>query len=289
MAGRAGEVRDWLVDAAFRAIVGFSLALPYAPRVRAAGWIFAQVVAPLAGFRARVRENLAQVMPDLPQAEVRALMRAVPDNVGRSLIEIYSGPAFAAMVTREPLTGPGIAALDAAHAAGQPVVLVTGHVGNYDALRAAFAHRGFRLGALYSPMRNRFFNAHYVAAISAIASPMFPRGQKGMGQMLRFLKSGGMLGLAIDQRMRHGERLQFFGQTALTALSAAELALRYGALLVPVYAIRRADGLGFDILIEPAIPHTTPEAMTQALNDSLEALVRRHMGQWFWIHRRWKA
>jgi KDO2-lipid IV(A) lauroyltransferase len=28
--------------------------------------------------------------------------------------------------------------------------------------------------------------------------------------------------------------------------------------------------------------------MTQAINDSLEAEVRGHMEQWFWIHRRWK-
>jgi KDO2-lipid IV(A) lauroyltransferase len=28
--------------------------------------------------------------------------------------------------------------------------------------------------------------------------------------------------------------------------------------------------------------------MTQALNDSLEAQTRKHMEQWFWVHRRWK-
>ena len=33
---------------------------------------------------------------------------------------------------------------------------------------------------------------------------------------------------------------------------------------------------------------TTPEDMTQALNDSLEARVRQHMGQWLWFHNRWK-
>ncbi|WP_410217677.1 hypothetical protein [Paracoccus sp. (in: a-proteobacteria)] len=26
----------------------------------------------------------------------------------------------------------------------------------------------------------------------------------------------------------------------------------------------------------------------QALNHDLEMLVRRHMDQWFWVHRRWK-
>ncbi|MDE3120851.1 MAG: lauroyl acyltransferase, partial [Paracoccaceae bacterium] len=55
------------------------------------------------------------------------------------------------------------------------------------------------------------------------------------------------------------------------------------------YGIRRPDGLSFDIVIEAPIPHGTPQEMTQALNDSLEALVRRHPEQWFWIHRRWKA
>ena len=35
--------------------------------------------------------------------------------------------------------------------------------------------------------------------------------------------------------------------------------------------------------------HNTPlEEMMQALNDDLEMLVRRHMDQWFWVHRRWK-
>jgi KDO2-lipid IV(A) lauroyltransferase len=107
--------------------------------------------------------------------------------------------------------------------------------------------------------------------------------------MVRFLRGGGILGLLIDQRMQQGAKLSFFGHEALTALSAAELALKYDALLLPVYAIRQENGLDFDILVESPIPPGPPEAMTQALNDSLEALVRAHPGQWLWIHRRWKA
>ena len=98
-----------------------------------------------------------------------------------------------------------------------------------------------------------------------------------------------MLGMLVDQHMRHGEELTFFGQEALTALSAAELALKYDALLIPTYAVRRADGLSFDIIVEAPIAQGSPEEMTQALNDSLEALVRQHIDQWFWIHRRWKG
>jgi KDO2-lipid IV(A) lauroyltransferase len=97
-----------------------------------------------------------------------------------------------------------------------------------------------------------------------------------------------MLGMLMDQAMSHGTPLQFFGHQAKTALSAADLALTYDALVVPTYAVRLPNGLDFEVIVEPPIPHSTPEAMTQALNDSLEALVRQHPEQWFWIHRRWK-
>jgi Kdo2-lipid IVA lauroyltransferase/acyltransferase len=279
----------WLQDRVIRGLIWGLLRLPYRWRGPLCGWIMAQVVAPVAGYRARVRENLALVLPDLPAAEVKRLTRAVPDNVGRTIIEIYSGAEFTARAAATAPEGAGLAMLEQAHAAGRPVILVTGHFGNYDASRAALLARGFRVGALYRNMKNAGFNAHYVAAISRIGTPLFPRGRAGLADMVRHLKSGGMLGLLIDQHMGHGAPLTFFGIAAQTALSAAELALKYDALLVPTYAVRLPDGLNFRIIVEAPIPPGTPEAMTQALNDSLEALVRHHPDQWFWIHRRWKA
>ena len=248
----------------------------------------ARIVAPLAGYTKRIRVNLAYTCPELTKAQVNRLCIEVPDNVGRTLIEIYSGDKFIARVRDIPLEGPGADALEQAHKENRPVILVTGHFGNYDAPRAALIARGYRVGAIYMPMRNVFFNAHYEAAISRIGTPLFPRGRKGLGQMLRFLRSGGMTGVLVDQYMRHGAPLQFFGKTAPTALSAAEMALKYNALLVPIYGIRAKNGLDFNIQVDAPIPHTDAETMTQALNDSLEHLVRQHMGQWFWIHRRWK-
>ncbi len=283
------SLRHWLQDRAYRALIGGLLLLPYRLRVPLCGWVVSRVLAPLAGYRRRIRDNLALVLPDLPKAEVDRLVRDVPDNVGRTIIEIYSGPEFIARAASLPLTGAGVAALAQANAENRPVILVTAHFGNYDASRAALIARGYRVGALYMPMTNRFFNAHYVKAISRIGTPLFPRGRAGLGDMVRHLRGGGMLGLLVDQRMRHGAELSFFGHQALTALSAAELALKYDALLVPTYGIRQPDGLSFQVVVEPPIPPGTPEDMTQALNDSLEALVRQHPAQWFWIHRRWKG
>lgn len=282
------SLRHWLQDRALRCLIWLLLRLPYRWRVPLCGWVMSRVISPLAGYDDRIRENLALVLPGLPESEVRRIVRSVPDNVGRTVIEIYSGAEFVAEALRHPVSGAGVAALDQAHRDRRPVVLVTGHFGNYDASRAALLARGYPVGALYMPMANPYFNAHYVQAISGIGTPLFPRGRAGLADMVRHLRSGGMLGMLVDQRMIQGEDLTFFGQDALTALSAAQLALKYDALLIPTYAVRRTDGMSFDIIVEAPIAKGTPEAMTQALNDSLEALVRQHLDQWFWIHRRWK-
>lgn len=288
MAKQRRGLREFVENLAVRAVLGSALALPYRWRVPFAGWAAARLVAPLAGYDRRVRENLAFACPDLPEAEIHRLTRAVPDNLGRMLIEIYSGREFATRLQDATIRGPGAAAIQHAHDTHRPVLLVTGHFGNYDAVRAALIGRGYRVGGLYNPMRNGFFDAHYVRAISAIGTPLFPRGRKGLAEMIRFLRGGGMLGVVLDQYMRRGAPLTFFGKTAPTALSTAELALKYDALVVPIYGIRQPDGLSFEIVAERPIPHSDPVTMTQALNDSLEHRVRRNMEQWLWIHRRWK-
>ena len=280
-------LRHRIEDMATAAIIRGVRLLPYRKRLAAMSWIFRRILGPLALNR-RVRENLALVLPDLTPAEVRTICTGVADNFGRSFIELHSGTEFARFAATLPIGGPGLAALDQAHAQGRPVVLVSAHFGNYDAWRAGLSARGFKVGGLYMPMTNPLANRRYVDTIESIAAPLFPRGPEGMTDMLRFLKSGGMLGLLGDHYMARGELVPFLGKPAWTATSAAKMALKYNALLVPLYATRNADGVTFTIEVEAPIPHSDALTMTQALNDSASARVRAHPGQWFWLHRRWK-
>lgn len=271
---------------AILALLGAPRLLPYDLRLAVIAWIMAWVFAPIAGYDRRIRENLAFVRPDLPPHEVRRLTRAVPANTGRMLGEIAAGQPFIDRISRTPMTGPGLAALDAARDAGRPIIVVSGHFGNFDAARCALAQRGHDIGALYRPVDDPALDRIFHDALSRIAAPVFPRGRRGLAQMVRFLRAGNTVAILLDQYVHGGAPLTFFGKLAPTSLSAAEMALKYDALLVPVYGIRTAAG--FDIVAEEPIAHDTPAAMTQRINDSLEARVRADMDQWLWIHRRWK-
>lgn len=288
MAFSRRDITDYSVNLFARGVLGVMLALPYRWRVPLFGRIIAGLVAPVSGWRKRVRANLRHVFPDMAQAEADRLARHVADNAGRTLIEIYSGEEFKNHASHMPVTGPGLAAMEEARTQGRPVVLVTGHFGNYDAPRAALIARGFNIGALYRPMSNRFFNAHYVKSVAKIGSPVFPSDRKGMAKMVRFLKGGGVLGFFIDNHVAAGSLIDFFGKPAPTSLAAAEMALKYDALLLPVWGIRGKDGLSFEVRTGEPVPHSDSETMLKTLTKELEDVTRDHMDQWFWIHRRWK-
>lgn len=280
-------MRDFAVSLVIRALIGAGLALPYRLRLGLMGWLTRLVLAPLAGYRRRIFRHLALIWPQMSQADRAQIANQVCDNAGRTLIENYSTRDLLARMQGVPIEGPGFDALTAAAARKQPVILVSGHFGNYEAARAALVGRGFAIGGLYRPMSNMFFNEHYVRTMQAFGGPVFPQGRQGTTGFVRHLKAGGQLVLLFDQRAG-GEWIDFLGRPARTATSAAELALRYGALLIPFYATRQQDGQSFRIELEAPVPASDALTMTKELTRSLEARVTARPGQWFWIHERWR-
>ena len=252
------------------------------------GRIMQHLIWPLAGYRRRALDNLELIWPDSPLTERTAIAAKCLNNVGRTFIENYSSREFPARLREAELSGAGFAALKAAAADKQPVILVTGHYGNHEAVRAALVARGCNVGGLYRNMHNPYFNEHYVRTMEAFGGPVFPQGRSGTEGFVRHLKQGGQLVLLYDQHVHAAPALGFLGQPARTAVSAAELSLRYNALLIPFFGIRRADGLTFDTVIEAPVAASTPEEMTQELNDRLAARIKEDPSQWFWVHRRWR-
>nr|WP_274705523.1 lysophospholipid acyltransferase family protein [Salipiger pentaromativorans] len=271
-----------------RGLIGLALALPHRTRLRLMGWAVRRIIAPLAGYRRRAMENLAHVWPEMPEAERRAIADRVADNAGRTMIENYDVTGLLARMADAPVTGDGLAEIERARAEGRPILFVTGHYGNFEAPRAALVARGWRIGGLYRPMANPFFNEHYAANMHALSDPVFEQGRRGTMGLLKHIRGGGMGVLLFDVYSSDGVPIDFLGQPAPTLTSAAEIALKTGALFVPFFGIRRPDGQSFDAVFEAPIPHGDPVEMMKEATRRLEARIAADPGQWFWIHRRWK-
>ena len=286
-----GNRTDWLdrlADRSFRGLIWVMHRLPWRTRIRIMGWIVARVIGPAAGYTRRAHANLKLIFPDMGPEERRRVVRACLDNVGRTVIENYSPTDQLRDVAILQPKGPGWPAIEAARRKKQPIIFVSAHFGNWQAARAALNLRGYDIGGLYRPFNNPYMNAHYVESIERVGGRAYARSRQGIGAFLRTLRAGGQAAMMLDQYVATGEVLDFLGQPAPTSLAAAEMALKHGALLVPIYGLRLKDGFSFEMRIEAPIPHSDPKTMTQALNDSLAQLIRTVPNQWFWMHRRWK-
>ena len=272
-----------------RYLLGILSILPYRTKISLGGLIYQKIISPLSGNRKRIIDNLKLIFPELEKRKREELCSQVPNNIGRTLFELLSPNAFSNIAKSAKVSGPGFKILKDAQEQKKPVILVSGHFGNYDVVRVVLNTNQISVGALYKPMSNPYFNTFYERCIKQIAEPLFPRGRAGMGNMMRYLEDGNVVALLIDQYMSHGEPLKFLGHTAYTATSAAKLALKHDALLITFYVVRNDDGINFDLVFESPVKPSTPNEMTQVLNDRLEKQIRKNMGQWLWTHKRWKS
>lgn len=232
--------------------------------------------------------NLEYVQLDPSGTGIRSIARGAANNAGRVLIEYYSGAAFRKRACAQPIAGAGLHELRRATQNGRGALLISGHFGNYEAIRAALGDEGIPVGFFYRPLNNYYANQHYEAALRDMGEPVFGRRKEGFGALVEHIRQGGVALVLNDQYFYEGAELSFFGQTATTALTAAEVAIANDIPLFPAYAARLENGLDFSVTIEPALAPTTATEMTQRANDSLEARVRSHPEQWIWFHRRWK-
>ena len=260
--------------------------LPYRARMNTASWVLRKILAPLVNYRRRARNNLAMIYPDMPEAERNRIADGAIDNAARTILENYSGDEFRRHISGSEISGPGLEAIKQAAADGRPVVVISGHFANYEAFRSIMLEHGVKIGGLYRPMRNPFFNKHYVETLT-FSGEMFSQGSQS-GQFFRFLKKGNVGILLVDVAVHQADLIPFLGREAATSTAAAEAVLRFDGLLVPFFPIRQDDRTTFKIEVDAPIAHSDPLTMTREVTQALEARIERHPDQWFWVHKRWK-
>jgi KDO2-lipid IV(A) lauroyltransferase len=237
--------------------------------------------------RARFDREVRQVFPDMKRGLRAKLGQEMGRQMGRTLFEIYHDAEFQTQHHKFKISGPGLDALKTAHADGKGGIVVSGHFGQWEAIRAAIKIHGLESGAVYRPNKNRHYERRIFNSIQAGGKPILATGQVGTRALVHHLRQGGIISILLDEKHSEGLRIPFLGLDALTSLSAAQLALKYELPMIPAFGIRIEDGNAFDVIFEDPIPHTDAVTMTRAFNDSLSSRIMANPEQWYWLLRRW--
>lgn len=237
--------------------------------------------------RKRFERETKHVFPALTRSARSKLGQDMGRHMGRTLYEIYHDAEFQSQHHKFRASGPGLAALKEAQAVGKGAIIVSGHFGQWEAIRAVVKMHGMESGAVYRRNKNRHYERRIYSAIQAGGKPILATGSTGTRALVKHLRDGGIMSILLDEKQADGILLPFLGRDALTSLSAAQLALKYNLPMVPAYGIRAEDGNTFDVIFEAPIQHTDSKTMTRTFNDSLSSRIIANPEQWYWLLRRW--
>ncbi|HSG08110.1 MAG TPA: lysophospholipid acyltransferase family protein [Longimicrobiales bacterium] len=292
----AKPLRHGLEYALFRSATGLLRVLPEGVALRAGallGWVAAVL---LRIRRSDVDRNLALAFPREGQAWRARVARASYSHLGREAVAMFrlADLDVEAVVARTRIEG--LEALESALAEEKGVVMVTGHLGNWEVAGAALSARGFPLDVVAKGMANRRFGQDLEAArrrlgMRVVDMAVAPR------EVLRSLRAGRIVALVADQNARdQGIFVPFFGVPAATFRGPALFALRSGAPMF-VGACLREPGWPQRYRIWTVRIDFAPSGdlegdvarLTEAHTAVLERAVSEAPEQYFWQHKRWKT
>ena len=173
----------------------------------------------------------------------------------------------------------------------KPVIFISGHFANFELMSMEITKQNILLATIYRPLNNYFLNPfmEYLRK-KYVCKNQIKKGIKGVKECIEYLKKKYSIALMIDQRVSEGERINFFNKPALTTTLPAQLAIKFGIDIVPVYIERKINNI-FEIQFEEKI---SPEdykdkfELSKKLNLVLEKMVIKNPDQWIWTHNRWK-
>lgn len=257
-----------------------------------AGWL-AWLLLP--GYRALVQRNLRQAFGRERDArQIRRMARRHFSQLGANLLGAAHFFAADEAKVRRHTRMENLEILRAAHARGRGVVLAISHIGNWEMFaQACFYARELPFGTVFQKVHNRHLDGMITRFRQRLGVKTFDR-RAGLSAAAAFLRSGGVLGVLVDQHAgESGIWMPFFGKLASTSPLAASLAVKTGAAVVPV-AVFRTGPAHWRIAVRPEVTFDeVPSAeqvpaLTASIARVLESQITESPLDWFWVHNRWK-
>lgn len=240
-------------------------------------------------------ENMRRAFPEKSVAEIDQDVRAVFRHLGVSGIEMLRLDLFKGKADLDAyFSFTGLEHMERAYAMDKGVLFLSGHIGFWEVGSFFMPHLGFPIDFVAKRMKNPYVD-RYFNKLRASGGCRLLDSKKGARRILRSLSENRGVAVLLDQHIipREAVLVDFFDSKAWTTPIIAQIAMKQGIPILPVYVYRTED-FRYQVVVEPIIlldNEPGQEAVirnTALLTANIEQAVRRHPTQWFWVHRRWR-
>lgn len=140
-----------------------------------------------------------RVFPNMTRGARAKLGQSMGKHMGRTLFELYHDAEFQTQNHKFRVSGPGLDALKEAQATGKGAIIVSGHFGQWEAIRAVLRQNGMESGAIIRTHKNPHYARRIRAGIEAGGKPILSTGRAGTMALVRHLRSGGIISILLDE------------------------------------------------------------------------------------------
>lgn len=240
--------------------------------------------------RNRALQHLALAFPELSPKEHRRIAKQAFLHQGMNAAELLHLLRRDAREVLPYMEVEGWENMEAAKTAGRPILLLTGHCGNWEVIAVPARERGIPLAAIARAADDTRLQQIVKEIREHLGSITIERGtRKSARQLLEVLRGDGAIAMLIDQDTKvDGVWVPFFGRPAFTPVGPAEMALKQNMQVIPAFIERRPDG-GHLLRFRPVLDLPgDPQGATARMTAEIEEQVRRRPEQWVWWHKRWR-
>lgn len=238
--------------------------------------------------------NLSIAFPEKSDGERLALAKRA-SRAGGQLIAEFPKAWFGdkELIDRQIIKVVGSNLLEEYSRHHQPVIIVTPHIGNWEFF-VQWLQIHFTFFGLYTSSRLPQVDRLILEARSKFGAAPFPANSKGVLNILRKLKKGGIMAMLPDQVPQKGGGIYspFFGQSAYTMTLLHKMIQKTNAKLLFAYCVRREGKGGFDLIIEQPLfddQEQDIELFNAELNQHIEKIIRLYPEQYVWDYKRFKS
>ena len=255
------------------------------------GALIGTLVGPAFRSRNKISSNIKKALPEIEEKKIDLIIKDMWANYGRILADYVSIKNFRDSKLNNYLEVEGSEIFDEIKRNNEQVVFISGHFNNFELMAMEIERSGIDVAAIYRPLNNIFLNTIMEKIRKEyICKYQIKKGISGAREIIKLYKNGFSIALMIDQRVREGIKLNFFGKPASTTTIPAQLVKKFGCKIVPIY-IERIDKFYYKIKISRPIDfdkNQSIEKISLVLNEELEKMILKRPGQWIWSHDRWK-